>query len=200
MKRKMEKEKIRLLLPGAFIVSLAVNILFLLNISFIENNGTDNNRKLLEQVLKLQKQQVIGNFLAKKKNTDTGIEPEDGFDKTDAGEAVLQQEIRKLLKDELKDVIAEIRSDTGYENDNSNENNEKPEESQVSKEKRIESYEKTMVLVHNAIDSGRWTQSDTNQARRYFHLLSREQLEEVYKKVYPAINNGDLKMEARDIF
>ncbi|MCP4132176.1 MAG: hypothetical protein GY754_14490 [bacterium] len=188
----MEKNRTFFLLPVVLIISI-VNVVIAISVVKI-NNTANSNRELLQQVYKLQKARVLGQVLAGKSsealsNTSNDLKESNTGNLADMPgvESVLRSEIRELLKDELQDVIADLQNDS------------KPEPERV-KRQRAQAYEKSQELVNNAIANGRWTEADVNQIRPVLSKLSKKQQEEIYKKLFPAINRGEIKLEARDIF
>jgi hypothetical protein len=106
------------------------------------------------------------------------------------GETVLRQEVNRLLREELRDVLAAV--DTGEAQAQGEEvEAEETEQTQENKEAFDTAYD----IVGNALTVGRWTDDDGHGFRHALTSLTGKQQEELLELLIPAVNRGEIKVE-----
>jgi hypothetical protein len=106
------------------------------------------------------------------------------------GETVLRQEVNRLLREELRDVLAAVGAGEAQAQGEEVEA-EETEQTQENKEAFDTAYD----IVGNALTVGRWTDDDGHSFRHALTSLTGKQQEELLELLIPAVNRGEIKVE-----
>jgi hypothetical protein len=107
------------------------------------------------------------------------------------GETVLRQEVNRLLREELREVLAAV----GTDETQAQEENVGAEETVQTQENR-EAFDTAYDIVGNALAVGRWTDDDGNSFRHALTSLTGTQQKELLELLIPAVNRGEIQVEA----
>lgn len=106
------------------------------------------------------------------------------------GAPVLRQEVNRLLREELREVLAAIGTgETQGPGDRA-----KVEESVQTQENR-EAFDSAYDIVGNALAVRRWTDDDVHNFRHALASLTSTQQQELLELLLPAVNRGEIKVE-----
>jgi hypothetical protein len=105
-------------------------------------------------------------------------------------ETVLRQDLHRLLREELRDVLAAV----GTGEERGQEEQAEAEEEQQSQENR-EAFDTAYDIVGNALAIGRWTNDDGHSFRHALTSLTGKQQQEILELLIPAVNRGEIKVE-----
>jgi hypothetical protein len=107
------------------------------------------------------------------------------------GETVLRQEVNRLLREELREVLAAVGTGEAQTQE------EKVEaEATVQTQENKEAFDTAYDIVGNALAVGRWTDDDGNSFRHALTSLTGTQQKELLELLIPAVNRGEIKVEA----
>lgn len=167
--------------------------------SLVLSGGNDNDtRQILQEIQALQKNMALNSVLTKQSNNETNMDSDENNNASyDNGMAIIQGEIRNILKTELKGFLAELKDEDGFEYQDVQ---KKKVRTKASEKEQKVSYERSLEIVHNAIGAGKWTHEDARNIRARFRKLSKEKKTEVLQALIPAINRGEIAVETKGLF
>jgi hypothetical protein len=106
------------------------------------------------------------------------------------GAPVLRQEVNRLLREELREVLAAVGTgETQGPGDRA-----KAEETVQTQENR-EAFDAAYDIVGHALAVGRWTDDDGHSFRHALASLTGTQQQELLELLLPAVNRGEIKVE-----
>lgn len=106
------------------------------------------------------------------------------------GATVLRQEVNRLLREELREVLAAVG--TGE----TREPGERAQaEETVQTQENQEAFDSAYDIVENALAVGRWTDDDGHNFRHALASLTSKQSQELLAFLLPAVNRGEIKVE-----
>jgi hypothetical protein len=103
---------------------------------------------------------------------------------------VLRQEVNRLLRDELREVLAAVGTGTPR----GPEDRAQAEEAVQTQENR-EAFDAAYDIVENALTVGRWTDDDGHNFRHAMASLTSKQRQELLEFLLPAVNRGEIQVE-----
>jgi hypothetical protein len=106
------------------------------------------------------------------------------------GAIVLRQEVNRLLREELREVLAAV----GTGEIQGPGERAQAEEAVQTQENR-EAFDSAYDIVGNALAAGRWTDDDVHNFRHALASLTGKQHQELLEFLLPAVNRGEIKVE-----
>jgi hypothetical protein len=105
-------------------------------------------------------------------------------------DSALRQDIARVLRDELRSVLASANAEVEHAR-----REEAARQEMLNSPENREAYHGALDLVQFALATKRWTEDDAQALRAALTHLTQEQAAEVFERLIPAINRGELAVD-----